>query len=255
MSDTPTPGQAGDEPAPAEDTDLRERAADVWSAIDWTLWGHGLGDELRERMADTMLAAVSTQDLNDAVRVFAAWKERRGFPTYHEDYQQHRDGEKAELRVQVASLRAENERLRRDIVLAGESVDPLKHAHDQLRTAQALLRQRNRSYGRASATIGELRGQLARNRARNAAYLENENKRLRRDRNTARADLDIRCDALADALGMDRTTGYYDLVHTVAELRARMDRLNREAHENGVRATENFDALEQARAELADLRA
>lgn len=91
------------DPRPTVDGDLRERAEDLWSSLDWTLWGHGLGDVLRERMADTMLAALPAADLDQALQLMQAWKERRGYPVMHEQF--------AQLRATNKSLLAMLERM------------------------------------------------------------------------------------------------------------------------------------------------
>lgn len=75
---------------------LREQG-DLWSAIDWTLWGHGLGDVLRERMSDTMLAALPQEDFDKAIELMQLWKERRGHPHLKEQYD--------DLRAQINAYR------------------------------------------------------------------------------------------------------------------------------------------------------
>jgi len=61
--------------------EARRRAApkppvhdELWSLLDWSLWGAGMGDVLREPMADAMTGAVTDQQRADALRVMAAWE-------------------------------------------------------------------------------------------------------------------------------------------------------------------------------------
>lgn len=69
----------------------------------------------------------------------------------------------------------------------------LSKLHAKLRAdldaAGIQLLHRNREYGRASATIGLLRGDLARNRAQNAEYWRGMVERRERERDIARAEL------------------------------------------------------------------
>jgi hypothetical protein len=61
---------------------VQTRARDeVWSALDWTLWAHGIGDAAREPMADAMLAALSDEQHQQALELFAHWKARRDHPS------------------------------------------------------------------------------------------------------------------------------------------------------------------------------
>lgn len=83
--------------------DLSKNAQHLWSAIDWTLWGHGLNDVAREPIATAMVDAISADDIDRIVPVMLAWKARRGWPALHEEY--------AKLRNQVQALTAERDRL------------------------------------------------------------------------------------------------------------------------------------------------
>ena len=46
---------------------------ELWSLLDWTFWGSGMGDVFREPLADTMLAAISPEQLAQAEELMEAW--------------------------------------------------------------------------------------------------------------------------------------------------------------------------------------
>lgn len=108
---------------------LREHAEDLWSALDWTLWGHGLGNVLRERMADTMLAALPAADLDQALQLMRVWKERRGYPVLHEQF--------AQLRSEVATMAADalSAEQRADRTIQGLRAD-LEHENRMVQQAR-----------------------------------------------------------------------------------------------------------------------
>ncbi|MET9973904.1 hypothetical protein ACFYOI_03690 [Streptomyces microflavus] len=64
--------QAATEPRPVQHPD------ELWSLIDWTLWGSGMGDTFRERLADTFLQAITPEDHAQALELIRWWSEDRG---------------------------------------------------------------------------------------------------------------------------------------------------------------------------------
>ncbi|MFD3646352.1 hypothetical protein ACFWUT_23460 [Streptomyces cyaneofuscatus] len=64
--------QAATEPRPVKHPD------ELWSLIDWTLWGSGMGDTFRERLADTFLQAITPEDHAQALELIRWWSEDRG---------------------------------------------------------------------------------------------------------------------------------------------------------------------------------
>ncbi|MGW1661030.1 hypothetical protein [Streptomyces microflavus] len=60
------------EPRPVQHPD------ELWSLIDWTLWGSGMGDTFRERLADTFLQAITPEDHAQALELIRWWSEDRG---------------------------------------------------------------------------------------------------------------------------------------------------------------------------------
>ncbi|NEB57625.1 hypothetical protein G3I48_35930 [Streptomyces griseus] len=60
------------EPRPIQHPD------ELWSLIDWTLWGSGMGDTFRERLADTFLHAITPEDHAQALELIRWWTEDRG---------------------------------------------------------------------------------------------------------------------------------------------------------------------------------
>lgn len=51
---------------------------ELWSLLDWSMWGAGMGDVLREPLADAMTAAISDRQRADALRIMKWWTEDRG---------------------------------------------------------------------------------------------------------------------------------------------------------------------------------
>ncbi len=64
--------QTATEPRPIQHPD------ELWSLIDWTLWGSGMGDTFRERLADTFLQAITPEDHAQALELIRWWTEDRG---------------------------------------------------------------------------------------------------------------------------------------------------------------------------------
>lgn len=50
----------------------------LWSMLDWSFWGHGVGDELREHVAAIMVNAVPREIRDQLLALFVAWKNHRG---------------------------------------------------------------------------------------------------------------------------------------------------------------------------------
>ncbi|MFC8625646.1 hypothetical protein [Streptomyces anulatus] len=55
-----------------------EHPDELWSLIDWTLWGSGMGDTFREHLADTFLQAITPEDHAQALELIRWWTEDRG---------------------------------------------------------------------------------------------------------------------------------------------------------------------------------
>jgi hypothetical protein len=53
------------------------RHGKLWSLLDWSFWGAGMGDVFREPLADTMLAAVPAETVAQAEQIMADFIERR----------------------------------------------------------------------------------------------------------------------------------------------------------------------------------
>ena len=54
------------------------RETELWQVLDWSLWGNGLGDALREAIADTAVAAITDEQRDTAEACIKAWHVRRG---------------------------------------------------------------------------------------------------------------------------------------------------------------------------------
>lgn len=88
-----------EEPTPADDVVHDE----LWSLLDWTFWGAGMGDVLREPLADAMTAAITPEQRADALRVMAAW---------------HASGREPVGRRAYEALKAERDRLLAEVETA-----------------------------------------------------------------------------------------------------------------------------------------
>lgn len=76
----------------------------LWQLLDWSFWGAGMGDVFRMPLADTMLAAVPVETIEQAEEIMAEFIERRKIEkTGVTVYQEQRD-ELEQLRARVAEL-------------------------------------------------------------------------------------------------------------------------------------------------------
>lgn len=66
---------------------------ELWSCIDWALWGAGLGDTLREPIADAAIRAMTPEQHQQAIDAMARWKERRGETVIEHAYRLMKAGE------------------------------------------------------------------------------------------------------------------------------------------------------------------
>ncbi|KAB8186940.1 hypothetical protein FH608_046480 [Nonomuraea phyllanthi] len=74
---------------------------ELWSLLDWSLWGAGMADVFREPLADTMLAAVPDNVRQHAEAIMADFKKRREITkTGVTVYQEQRD-EVARLKARL----------------------------------------------------------------------------------------------------------------------------------------------------------
>ncbi|MFI8254113.1 hypothetical protein [Streptomyces filamentosus] len=51
---------------------------ELWSLIDWSLWGSGMGDTFREQLADQFIAALTPEQHAQALELIRWWTEDRG---------------------------------------------------------------------------------------------------------------------------------------------------------------------------------
>ncbi|WP_251153750.1 hypothetical protein [Cellulosimicrobium sp. Marseille-Q4280] len=108
-------------------------------ALDWAMWGHGMGDTFRGPLIERMLAGVPVADRAQAQNLITDWLARRGGP-----------GDAAlftQLRARIAELEAEVERLRE------VGMDSVHHLARQMGLA---LREENRArqvYLRLASTM------------------------------------------------------------------------------------------------------
>jgi len=62
------------EPQPPVEVEHTE----LWSLIDWSLWGSGMGDVFREQLADQFIAALTPEQHAQALELIRWWTEDRG---------------------------------------------------------------------------------------------------------------------------------------------------------------------------------
>lgn len=51
---------------------------ELWSLIDWSLWGSGMGDTFREQLADQFITAITPEQHAQALELIRWWTEDRG---------------------------------------------------------------------------------------------------------------------------------------------------------------------------------
>lgn len=61
---------------------------ELWSLLDWSLWGSGIGDALREQIADATLAAITPEQHERALTLIATWHESGHHPVGRRAYEQ-----------------------------------------------------------------------------------------------------------------------------------------------------------------------
>lgn len=83
------------------------RDDELWQHLDWSFWGTGMGDVFREPLADTMVAAITPEERQQANDLITRWREHREFVG--------RDTYEAQ--------KAENQRLRNLLTAAGINPD------------------------------------------------------------------------------------------------------------------------------------
>lgn len=73
---------------------------ELWSLLDWTFWGSGMGDVFREPLADTMLSAISPEQRAQAESLMQSWHDSGRQPVGRRLYEE-LEAEIKELRVRV----------------------------------------------------------------------------------------------------------------------------------------------------------
>lgn len=71
---------------------------ELWSLLDWTFWGSGMGDVVREALADTMVAAIGPELRAQAESLMQSWHDSGRQPLGRRRYE--------ELEAEVRELRA-----------------------------------------------------------------------------------------------------------------------------------------------------
>lgn len=89
--------------------DAQPVRGELWSLLDWTFWGSGMGDVFREPLADTMLAAISPAQRKQAEQLMAAWHASGRQPLGRRRYEELNAELKAAQQAQKAVMRIVNE--------------------------------------------------------------------------------------------------------------------------------------------------
>lgn len=88
------------------------RNGPLWSLLDWSFWGAGMGDVLREPLADVMLAAAPARVTAHAEAVMAEFIERRKIKKTGVTIYQEQAAETERLRAELADLAEQVRRVR-----------------------------------------------------------------------------------------------------------------------------------------------
>ncbi|MFF2522464.1 hypothetical protein [Streptomyces liangshanensis] len=102
---------------------------ELWSLIDWSLWGSGMGDAFRERLADQFLAAITPEQHDTALRLIDAWTNSGRLPLGRRRYEDQQARLHRALHA-VARHRADAARERRTVTRLAEQLlgtSPVDH--------------------------------------------------------------------------------------------------------------------------------
>lgn len=166
----------------------------LWSLLDWSFWGAGMGDVFRMPLADAMLAAVPPETIAQAEQIMAEFIERRNIEkTGVTVYQEQRD-ELEQLRARVAELEEQREHRRVRLVAVEADllemrgllspngfprrIPPEVEIHERVAPAVEWL----------LARVAELETELA-EQQRATKYFASQSARRRIQRNAARTEL------------------------------------------------------------------
>ncbi|MFJ4009428.1 hypothetical protein [Streptomyces sp. NPDC090026] len=94
---------------------------ELWSLIDWSLWGSGMGDTFREQLANQFLAAITPAQHQQALALIQAWTDSGRFPLGRRCYEDQQRRLHRALRA-VARWRAEAARTRREARLLADQL-------------------------------------------------------------------------------------------------------------------------------------
>lgn len=148
----------------------------LWSLLDWSFWGAGMGDVFRMPLADAMLAAVPAETIAQAEQIMAEFIERRqiektGVTVYQEqrDELEHLRKERDGFRDQRNAVFQTNQRLIGEVEAAGQArlhaenqTRTVTRAAEELRARVAELEAERTKYVGAEPTIAEEMAYLSR---------------------------------------------------------------------------------------------
>jgi hypothetical protein len=85
--------------------EVEPKHGELWSLLDWTFWGSGMGDVFREPLADTMLAALTPEQREQAEQLMEAWHASGRQPLGRRRYEE-LNAELKEAQEAIARVRA-----------------------------------------------------------------------------------------------------------------------------------------------------
>ncbi|MFE0036804.1 hypothetical protein [Streptomyces sp. NPDC059015] len=103
---------------------------ELWSLIDWSLWGSGMGDVFREQLANQFLAAITPEQHDTALRLIQAWTDSGRFPLGRRRYEDQQRRLHRALRA-VARWRTHAAKEHRDVRLLAEQLMNATSGHNQ----------------------------------------------------------------------------------------------------------------------------
>lgn len=125
---------------------------ELWSLLDWSFWGAGIGDVLREAMADVMTAAITPEQRADALRVMAAWEASGREPVGRRAYEELK-AERDRLSDQLTATKGERDAAHSRADGYANDIDRLR---DEIQTADRIRAEAQRDRDQHAAVLSEV---------------------------------------------------------------------------------------------------
>lgn len=85
-----------------------DRNDELWPLLDWVLWGAGMGDKFRNKLADAMIKGISIEQHQQSLKLIAQWTKLRGERAFQARYEE-LSSENDHLRAQLAEATSRRE--------------------------------------------------------------------------------------------------------------------------------------------------